>query len=848
MSQASAFLATPALVAPAGRARAKTRVLSLVIPAYNEEAGIALAIAEADQALTNLDLEYEILIVDDGSHDGTAENVRRTIADYPRVRLIRHVENRGYGAALRSGFEAAGGDTIAFTDADCQFHIEDLNRLLPLLRDHAMAVGYRMDRQDCAKRLVYSWGYNALVRTLLGTRVRDCDCALKVFRRSSLAAILPESRGFFVNAEMLSRARGLGMRIAEAGVRHRPRLAGRSKVSILDIFPVLVALLPFWWTRVLFPAVPAVRSCELRLAGWARGLDLAPIILIAMAGLLFFARLRSPLLEPEESRYAEIPRQMLFEHRWIVPVIHGEPYLQKPPLLYWLVMISYSMFGVHDWAARLVPSTAGLATVLLTYWWGRRGVGSLAAFLGAMILCLSPRFVYMSRMVTMDGLLALFVLISWLCGHRALASRRSSGRYWILAAVACGLGILTKGPVALVLAAAPLVAYRMLDRRSVPVGYPKGAALVLLALGVAAPWYVAAAWYTPGFLSEFLLRHNLLRYVTPFDHEEPFWYYVPLLFLGMMPWTLLGLPLIRGLVGRPAMAARKRPAAMGFFFLAFACSFVFYSLAGCKRPGYILPAMPPLALALGCYMRVRLPKRPAWRVQPLPQLQITRNAPGAVRISNFGFGAWDLGFGFCNLSLARLPHVLTVGVMAVAASACVAASFAGLAAPAHAIPMAGVFLVAALYLLTRGPRPKTLAPWTGCALATFVVLLVGVHELWPGYAHKFSVRAQVRPQKYFADDPALPVACYPHRWDSVSFYLGRPDVATYTSAERELLIRDLARRPRTLLFVKSDHYCADLVKSLPPNLEFEAYGKNGLVTAGIVRHCSALPDSLHAGR
>jgi hypothetical protein len=191
---------------------------------------------------------------------------------------------------------------------------------------------------------------------------------------------------------------------------------------------------------------------------------------------------------------------------------------------------------------------------------------------------------------------------------------------------------------------------------------------------------------------------------------------------------------------------------------------------------------------------------------------------------------------------------MTVAVMATGAVACVAASFAGLAASGHAIPLAGIFLVAALYFLSRGPGRRAAAAWAGCAAVTFMLLLVSIHEFWPGYAHKFSVRAQVRPQRCFADDPALPIACYPHRWDSVSFYLGRDDVATYSAAQKDLLIRDVARRPQTLIFVKSDHYRADMVKSLPANLQFEAYGKNGLVTAGIIRHRSALPDSLYAGR
>src|SRR4029077_921487 len=102
-------------------------------------------------------------------------------------------------------------------------------------------------------RRFFSWGYNVLVRTLLGTGVRDCDCALKVFRHDALIKLLPETQGFFVNTEMLTRARQLGYSVAETGVRHRPRLRGVSKVSLGDIPRTLATLLPFWWTRVMFP-------------------------------------------------------------------------------------------------------------------------------------------------------------------------------------------------------------------------------------------------------------------------------------------------------------------------------------------------------------------------------------------------------------------------------------------------------------------------------------------------------------------------------------------------------------------------------------------------------------------
>ncbi len=207
------------------------RRLSLVIPAYNEEAGVRQAVAEADDALAMLADDYEVLIVDDGSRDGTAAIVAEEAANRPHVRLLRHAANRGYGAALRTGFEAARFEYVAFTDADCQFYLDDLGRLLPLAETHPVAVGWREARKDSRLRCWLSRGYNVLTRTLLGTCVRDCDCALKIFRRDALAAILPETNGFFVNVEMLTRARQLGYAVTEAGVRHRPRLRGKHVVA-----------------------------------------------------------------------------------------------------------------------------------------------------------------------------------------------------------------------------------------------------------------------------------------------------------------------------------------------------------------------------------------------------------------------------------------------------------------------------------------------------------------------------------------------------------------------------------------------------------------------------------------
>ena len=247
--------------------------LSLVIPAYNEADGIALAVAEADEVLAACFTTYEILVVDDGSSDGTAGVVSKVARGRPHVRLIRHAVNRGYGAALRTGFTAAKFGRVAFTDADRQFDLRDLVTLARATEAAPIAVGVRVGRRDTWRRRVLSKGYNVLARAWLDTRVRDCDCALKVFRREALAHLMPSSRGFFVNTEMLSTAARLGFEVVELPVTHRPRLHGVSSVSLREVPRTLRTMAKFWWRSRRLAATPTpaeVFAGQFTLAGVPR--------------------------------------------------------------------------------------------------------------------------------------------------------------------------------------------------------------------------------------------------------------------------------------------------------------------------------------------------------------------------------------------------------------------------------------------------------------------------------------------------------------------------------------------------------------------------------------------------
>lgn len=208
---------------------ARPAMISLVFPMFDEEQNIGPLLASALALAPRLADDFEIIVVDDGSHDGSAAVVEMQRRLDPRVRLLRHPTNVGYGAALRSGLRAARGDLVFFTDADLQFDLREIETLLAHAGDFDIVAGYRAPRRDPWRRRVFAFGWAALVRILFGLRVRDIDCAFKVFHRPVLDALPIESIGAFVNTELLLRARGKGFRIREVPVTHHPRVAGRAK-------------------------------------------------------------------------------------------------------------------------------------------------------------------------------------------------------------------------------------------------------------------------------------------------------------------------------------------------------------------------------------------------------------------------------------------------------------------------------------------------------------------------------------------------------------------------------------------------------------------------------------------
>jgi Dolichyl-phosphate-mannose-protein mannosyltransferase len=351
--------------------------------------------------------------------------------------------------------------------------------------------------------------------------------------------------------------------------------------------------LPFLWSRVLFSGR---KSC----GGPVRYGAL--LLLLLLPSALLYPGMAIPLFEPDEGRYAEIPREMLLRGEWVVPYLQGEPYLDKPPLLYWLVGLSYRLFGIHDWSARLVPALAVHACILLTYGFGRRILGERAAFWGALLLSLAPGFISIGRLLILDGLLTLWVTLAVLAAYKAVRDHRLRYGWWLLAAIACGLGILAKGPVAVLLSLPPLWAYRKLQGKPCRIGWQALLAFAVTMLIVALPWYIAICLRLPAFASYFFWQHNIMRFLVPFDHLRPIWFYGPVLLVGLLPATLFVVPFVRFLFSADPAVSERRCPELGYLLLCGGWCLVFFSLSGCKLPTYVLPAFPCLALALGYYL------------------------------------------------------------------------------------------------------------------------------------------------------------------------------------------------------------------------------------------------------
>src|SRR3989338_1948998 len=333
--------------------------ISVFFPTFNEEGNIEVTVKKAVKVLQDLNLEYEIIIVNDGSKDKTGQIADGLARTNSHIRVIHHPKNLGYGEALKSGFYNAKYDTIVYTDGDGQFDFAEVTRFLEKTEDYDLIIGYRLKRQDPFFRIIFKIGWGLSVFTFFRLALKYIDCGFKMVKRKVLQKIphLKSHRGAMINAEIVIKAKKAGFKIGQVGVTHYPRLSGKPTGASLNvIFKSYIDLVKLWWNlkeqKTLF---------------------LLFILVLLLAAFLRFYKLSEYMtFLGDEGRDALIIKDMLINHHFPLigpPTSVGNIYLG--PLYYYMMAVSMVVFWLNPVASAGMNAAIGILTVAFIYYLGK---------------------------------------------------------------------------------------------------------------------------------------------------------------------------------------------------------------------------------------------------------------------------------------------------------------------------------------------------------------------------------------------------------------------------------------------------------------------------------------------
>lgn len=471
--------------------------LSVFFPSVNEEGNIEKTVNKAVEVLKKLNVDYEIIIINDGSTDNTRKVAENLAKKNPKIRLINHSQNLGYGEALKSGFYNARFDTIVYTDGDGQFDFSEVTKFLDRIEDNDLVIGYRIKRQDPFLRRLFGKGWKLSLLTFFGLTLKDVDCGFKMIKRKVLETIphLESQRGAMINAELAISAKKYGFKVTQVGVNHFPRISGKpTGASVRVITKSYIDLVRLWW--------------KLKDQRW---LFLILIMILILAAFLRFYRLPEYMtFLGDEGRDALIMTKMLAGDLPLIgpPTSVGNIYLG--PLYYYMMFIPMAIFNLNPVSAAAMNAAIGVLTVGLVYYFGRIWFGRIGGLISAYLYAISPVTIIYSRSSWNPNPTPFFALL----GVFGLFRMHKTGNFlWLILTGLAFAAALQMHYLALFLLPIGIIlwVYQILFRKSKNKNIFKGTVLGIVTFLI---------MMSPLFL--FDLKHNFLNYraITTLLNEE----------------------------------------------------------------------------------------------------------------------------------------------------------------------------------------------------------------------------------------------------------------------------------------------------------------------------------------
>ncbi len=484
-------------------------------------------------------------------------------------------------------------------------------------------------------------------------------------------------------------------------------------------------------------------------------------VVVALIAIVWFANLDARrLIRPDEGRYAELAREMAETGDWITPRLNGIKYFEKPPLQYWITAGAYRTFGVDEWTARLWPATAGALTVLLVWRTGRRRFGEVAGDRAGLVAAGMLWMAANAHLNTLDMGFTFWLIAgvaAFLTAQRDDATDRQRRHGMWLAWAACAGAVMSKGLAGLVLPGGAIFFYLLANHDWKFLGRLHLLSGVAIVVAICAPWFVAVSIANPEFPDFFFVREHFQRYLTTVHRRtEPWWYFLPLLVAGTLPWT----PLALRSVWRPwrddPAGARFRPR----LFLACWCAFVllFFSASSSKLPSYILPIFPAVAWLIGDRLDRTASRTLAWSAAAMVPLAI------AAGVIGLNADRWATKQTPVALYQAFEPWIVAAAASILAGS------------------------LAAMWLARRERVTAAVASLSIAGLVAWQLAITGHDALSPSFS-SYQLASQVR-DRLRAECPFYSVRTYEQ---TLPFYLGR--TTTLVEFEDEMAF-GLEREPQ----------------------------------------------------